>query len=82
VELFYQERTLIMDNYRITQGYGWPKFSKLKTSLDKGHQDQIKLVAQAIEKGSQLIPLDQLFNVTSATFAMKRSLAEGVRISV
>jgi len=80
VELFYQERTLIMDNYLLTQGYGWPQFSKLKTSLDKGHQEQIKQLAHAIEKGHQLIPLDQLFNVTEATFAMKRSLSEGARI--
>lgn len=82
IELYYQERTLVMDNFRITTGYGWPGFTKLKTSIDKGHSEQIKQLKIAFESGEPLIPISQLFHVTAVTLAMVQSLKQNARISI
>ena len=82
LELFYQEKTLVMDNFRTTTGYGWPGFSKLNTSLDKGHDEQIKQLKIAFENGKPLIPINQLFHVAAVTLAMVQSLKENSRIQL
>lgn len=75
VEVYSQERTLVMDNFRITQGFGTKGFSKLKTSLDKGHKAQFTRLVERIQKGGQaLIPFDEIVNTTRASFAAIESL--------
>jgi len=75
VEVFSQERTLIMDNFRVTKGYGFSGFSKLKTKLDKGHKTQFTELISAVKKGGNpLIPMDEIVNTTQASFAAIESL--------
>lgn len=75
VEVFSQERTLIMDNFRKTEGFGTKGFSKLKTSLDKGHKNQFhSLIKKVKDGGESLIPLDEIVNTTKASFAAIESL--------
>ncbi|MFB9845315.1 bi-domain-containing oxidoreductase [Mucilaginibacter ginsenosidivorans] len=77
IEVYTQERTAIMDNYRVTQGYGFKGFSKLKTTLDKGHKEQFKLLAERVKSGgAPLIPFDEIINTTRASFAAIQSLKE------
>jgi predicted dehydrogenase/threonine dehydrogenase-like Zn-dependent dehydrogenase len=78
VEVYSQERTLIMDNFRITQGFGFKGFSKLKTSIDKGHKNQFhKLISHTKNGGNPLIPFDEIVNTTEASFAAIESLQKG-----
>lgn len=78
VEVYSQERTLIMDNYRTTNGYGFKGFSKLKTALDKGHKNQFhKLILQSKNGGNALIPFDEIVNTSQASFAAIESLQNG-----
>ena len=44
IEVYSQERTLVMDNFRKTKGFGFKNFSKLKTKLDKGHKTQFFMI--------------------------------------
>lgn len=75
VEVYSQERTLIMDNFRKTEGFGFKGFSKLKTSLDKGHKNQFhKLIGQIQNGGPALIPFEEIVNTTKASFAAIESL--------
>lgn len=75
VEVFSQERTLIMDNFRKTEGFGTKGFSKLKTSLDKGHKNQFhSLIKKVKDGGNPLIPLEEIINTTKASFAAIESL--------
>ena len=75
VEVYSQERTLIMDNFRTTNGFGFKGFSKLKTALDKGHKNQFhKLISQSKSGGSPLIPFEEIVNTTKASFAAIESL--------
>lgn len=75
VEVYSQERTLVLDNFRITRGFGFKGFRKLKTKLDKGHKNQFHSLIQKIQTGGEpLIPLEELINTTRASFAAINSL--------
>lgn len=75
VEIYSQERTLTMDNFRVTEGFGFKNFSKLKTRIDKGHENQFQLLVASLKNGgSPLIPFDELVNTTKASFAAIESL--------
>ncbi|MBZ9629083.1 bi-domain-containing oxidoreductase [Psychroflexus sp. CAK1W] len=75
VEVYSQERTLTLDNWRVLKGYGFKGFSKLKSKMDKGHSAQFtKLVQQIENKGDAIIPFDSLVNTTNASFAAIESL--------
>jgi predicted dehydrogenase/threonine dehydrogenase-like Zn-dependent dehydrogenase len=83
LEVFSQEKVLIMDNFIKTSGYGIKGFSKLKTKLDKGHKEQFGQIAEKIKKGSvDIIPYEELINVTKASFAAIESLKKGKWISL
>ncbi|HET8886989.1 MAG TPA: bi-domain-containing oxidoreductase [Salinimicrobium sp.] len=83
VEVYSQERTLVMDNFRKTEGYGFKGFSKLKTKLDKGHKNQFQLLVDRIQTGGEpLIPFAELINTTEASFAAIESLKAGKWIVV
>jgi predicted dehydrogenase/threonine dehydrogenase-like Zn-dependent dehydrogenase len=83
VEVYSQDRTLVMDNFRETKGYGFKRFSKLKTKLDKGHNEQFRLLVERIQNGGEsLIPFDELLNTTKASFAAIESLKENKWISL
>jgi predicted dehydrogenase/threonine dehydrogenase-like Zn-dependent dehydrogenase len=78
LEVFSQEKVLIMDNFIKTSGYGFKDFSKLKTNLNKGHKAQFGQIVERIKQGSvELIPYEELINVTKASFAAIQSLKEG-----
>lgn len=75
IEIYAQERTLITDNFRLTEGYGFNGFSKLKTTIDKGHAAQFRLLAERVKSGGEaLIPFDEIVNTTLASFAAIESL--------
>jgi predicted dehydrogenase/threonine dehydrogenase-like Zn-dependent dehydrogenase len=84
LEVYSQERTLVMDNFMKTSGYGFKGFSKLKTRLDKGHKNQFARVVENAKagKGIGLIPYEELINVTKASFAAIESLKTGGWVKV
>ena len=83
LEVFSQEKVLIMDNFIKTSGFGVKGFSKLKTKLDKGHKSQFGQIVEKIKQGSvELIPYEELINVTKASFAAIESLKEGTWVSI
>ena len=83
LELYFQEKTVIMDNYRKTEGFGIKGFSNLKTSLDKGHANQFKtLIENTINGGKSIIPFEEIFNTTKSSFAAIESLKTGTWVKV
>jgi predicted dehydrogenase len=84
LEVFSQERTIIMDNFISTKGYSVKGFNKLKTKLDKGHKNQFKLMVDNVKngKGIELIPYNELMNVTKASFAAIESIKTGKWVKV
>jgi predicted dehydrogenase len=75
LELYSQERTLVLDNFQSLKGYGFKNFSSLKTTLDKGHKKQFELLIDRIRNGGEaLIPFDEIINTTKASFAAINSI--------
>lgn len=78
VEVHSQERSLIMDNWRKLEGYGFKGFSHAKAKQDKGHAEQFRLLLERVTTGGEpLIPFDEIINTTKASFAAIISLKEG-----
>jgi predicted dehydrogenase/threonine dehydrogenase-like Zn-dependent dehydrogenase len=83
VEVYSQERTLIMDNFRVTKGFGFRNFSKLKTAIDKGHLNQFEKFINNIKAGKEpLIPFDEIVNTSKASLAAIESLKTGSWINL
>mgnify|MGYP001432322343 CR=1 FL=1 len=83
VEVYSQQRTLIMDNWRSLKGFGFNNAISSKKSQDKGHQNQFKaLLEQQKNGGSSIIPFDEIINTTRASFAAVDSLTEGKWITI
>jgi predicted dehydrogenase len=75
LEVYFDEKTIIMDNFRKTRGYGIKGFSNLSTKLDKGHKHQFHKLGEMAKKGGDpLIPFHEIVNVTRASFAAVESL--------
>ena len=78
VEVYHQERTLVMDNWRKLKGYGFGGFSGASSGQDKGHFNQFNLLVDAVKKGGEpIIPIDEIVNTTLASFAAIESLKTG-----
>ena len=75
LEVYSQNRTWTMDNYKKTELFGIKNFKNLKTKLDKGHSKQFEnLIKKIREGGKPLIPISELINVTKASFACIESI--------
>jgi predicted dehydrogenase len=78
VEVFHQNRTLIMDNWRKLKGFGFKGNSDASSRQDKGHQNQFNLLVDTVIKGGNpIVPMDSIVNTTKASFAAIESLRTG-----
>ncbi|MCZ2479779.1 bi-domain-containing oxidoreductase [Aquirufa nivalisilvae] len=83
IEVYSQGRTLIVDNFRKLSAYGFKGFSSMGGTLDKGHKVQFKGLIENVKQGKgPLIPFDEIYNTTKASFAALKSLREGTWITV
>lgn len=83
LEVFFQEKTIIMDNFRKTTAFGIKGFSSLSTKQDKGHNEQFKrLITFAKEGGDPIIPLEDIINTTKSSIAALTSLKESKWVSI
>lgn len=81
VEIYSQGRTLILDNFRRLEGFGFKGFSSMKSKQDKGHKNQFDLLIKAIKNGGDaLIPFDEIVNTSQASIAAIESLKTGKTI--
>ncbi len=77
LEIYSQERTIVMDNFRKTEAFGFKNFSGLKTKIDKGHKTQFhQLIHRVKSGGDPLISFESIVNTTKASFAAIQSLKE------
>ncbi len=88
VEVYYQGKNLILDNFRKLYGYGFSSGFSLNnkiisTKQDKGHNKQFELLAERWKKGGDpLIPFSEIVNTSRATFAAIESLKKGEWVEV
>lgn len=83
IEVYSQERTLVLDNWRSLTGYGVKGFSKMRTKQDKGHHAQFKLLVDSLKAGGKpIIPYEEIYNTTKASFAAIESLKGGTWVTI
>lgn len=83
LEVYHQERTLIMDNWRKLKGFGFKGFNSCSSSQDKGHFNQFKILVESIQNGGNpIIPIEEIVNTTKASFAAIESLKQGSWINL
>jgi predicted dehydrogenase len=83
IEIYSQDRTLVIDNFRKMNGFGFKNFSSMSSKLDKGHKAQfLKLIKQVKEGTEPMIPFHELVNTTKAGFAAISSLKSGNWIKI
>ncbi|MCK0132256.1 bi-domain-containing oxidoreductase [Flavobacteriaceae bacterium F08102] len=82
IEVYSQERTMIMDNWRKLKLYGF-KGGNSSSKQDKGHFAQFEaLIKQQKEGGPAIIPFDIIENTTKASFAALESLKTGSWVEI
>ena len=83
LEVYFDEKTIIVKNFRKTEGFGINGFSKLSTKLDKGHKKQFQKLEDFAKKGGDpLIPFEEIVNVSKASIAAIESLKTNSWVNV
>ncbi|MCB9211125.1 MAG: bi-domain-containing oxidoreductase [Ignavibacteriales bacterium] len=78
IELYSQNKTLVLDNFREMVGYGFKGFKKMKSKQDKGHKEQFTRYNNFLKTGGEsLIPFNEIINSSKASFAAIESLKQG-----
>jgi predicted dehydrogenase len=83
IEVFSQERTLILDNWKQLSAYGFKGFMTMKSRQDKGHSAQFALLNERVQRGGEaLIPFGSIVNTTRASFACIESMKTSAWVTV
>ncbi|MCK4517609.1 bi-domain-containing oxidoreductase, partial [Candidatus Babeliales bacterium] len=66
MEVFFDGKSIVMDDYKQLQGYGLPRsFNEKTKQADKGHKNLLSLFMQAVQDdGPSPIPLERIFMAT------------------
>ncbi|HMO39167.1 MAG TPA: bi-domain-containing oxidoreductase [Saprospiraceae bacterium] len=82
VEIYSQNRTAVLDNFRRVKYYGFRKSGKSGTQ-DKGHFNQFQAwLTQVQQGGDPVIPFASLLNTSKAAIAAVESLQQGTWVHV
>lgn len=83
VEVYFNGKNLILDNFRKLEGFDTGGFSQLKSGQDKGHEQMFRMLIDRSQKGGEsLISWESIKNTHLACFAALASLSEGRRFSI
>ncbi len=75
IEVFVDGKILKLDNFRKLYGYGWNNFKKMtKLRQDKGQTQSVRDFIDSIKKGNQLIPLEEIFEVSRTVIEIDKML--------
>ncbi|NOX90116.1 MAG: Gfo/Idh/MocA family oxidoreductase [Calditrichaeota bacterium] len=76
VEVFSSQRVFQIDNFKRLTSYGSP-LKEVSLKQDKGHLAEIKSFLESIKNGTETpIPIQELFEVSLATLAIKQAVGE------
>lgn len=82
VEIYSQNRTAVIDNFRRVKYYGFRKSGKSGTQ-DKGHFNQFQAWLRHVQQGGEpVIPFASLLNTSKAAIAAVESLQQGTWVHV
>jgi predicted dehydrogenase/threonine dehydrogenase-like Zn-dependent dehydrogenase len=84
IQIFSDNRVLVVDNFRRTSGHGFKGFRSLRTSRqEKGHRQQFAAFLHAVAQGGAwIIPFSELENVTLTAIAAVESAETETNINL
>lgn len=83
IEVYWNNKTIVIDNFREMKGYGIKGFSKMKSKQDKGHYNQFKEFLEFLKDGGNPpIPFVEIINTTQTTLSALESLKTGQVIKI
>lgn len=75
VEIYSQERVVVLDDFRETRAVGFRSFKRLRTRPDKGHDIQFAEFARRVLGGGvPIIPWAELLNGARAMLAVREAI--------
>lgn len=80
MELFFDGKAIVMDDYRILRGYGlYPGFDEVDSSQDKGHGALLKAFFDACQVANYMppIPYERLDQVADLTLTIDMLVCKG-----
>lgn len=80
MELYFDGKSIVMDNYKTLTGYGLsPSFNQKTNTPDKGHESLIKRFFSTIQKGEFEAPIhhDRLYSVAKLTLIIDQLAIQG-----
>ena len=79
MELFFDGKSIVMDDYKQLQGYGLPRsFNEKTKQADKGHKNLLSLFMKAVQNGTQSpIPLERIFMATRLSILVNKLCVPG-----
>ena len=82
IEIHTQGRTMVIDNFRRLECYGFSGKGYSKTQ-DKGHYNQFRALQKCLlDGGKELIPFEEAMNASRSTLAAIESMKTGLWIKV
>jgi predicted dehydrogenase/threonine dehydrogenase-like Zn-dependent dehydrogenase len=80
MEIFFDGKSILMDDYKTLNGFGLPKsFNKKTTAADKGHEFLLNQFALVVKKGegSLPIPVERILLATRVSLVVDELAREG-----
>jgi predicted dehydrogenase len=71
LEIHFDEKTIVLDDYKALKGSGVKVKSLSSLNSDKGHFEELQLFHQALKDGRELIPMWDWAQTTEATFKVR-----------
>ncbi|MFQ3576576.1 MAG: bi-domain-containing oxidoreductase [Cytophagales bacterium] len=83
IEVYSQGKTLVIDNFRKLETYGFKAFSSMKGKLDKGHANQFKAYKAFLENGGPPpTSWNEVHNVSLSSLKMVEAMLSGETIKL
>ena len=83
IEVYSNNQTFVIDDFKRTFGYGNKIFKKIKTGYDKGHIAQFSYLIEELKHDEYLFAsIEDIINVTEVSFAALDSLKNRKWISL
>jgi predicted dehydrogenase/threonine dehydrogenase-like Zn-dependent dehydrogenase len=83
IEVYSQNRILVLDNWKSLKAYGFKGFSGMKGRQDKGHKRQFSLFNERVTRGGEvLIPFNSIVNTARTSFACIESMKNKTWVTV
>ncbi len=78
MELYYDAKTIVMDDYKLLEGHGLPSSFNQKVMVqDKGHEQLLKLFFENLTTNNYVIDRDRLYTVAHLSLVIDQLAKQG-----